>query len=241
MAKEFIQTSTGIIPLDALPIVKDENAISILLKCIVFYATIIILIFIIIYYISENNGVNKSGFYAAKLHDGISSHMVNKTPISVSADSISVFNPNNDSRLENILLIDANDNLIDIDIMYNPNVKIIQKNNGIVYSVDFKKEMQLKELGFISEFDRFIKYVDIKLYLHNDPVWSLGTDLKASRENFIKITEYTYDPEKYNELLESPVSYTIKPSKEEEESIIITNDKILGIKLMEDSEEYINY
>lgn len=225
---EHVKTIFGTIPISALPVVETESQNSMLFKCMVFYSIIAIILLVIFLQTSPKS----------KNIDIPNEINFNKFESHILADSIEVYNPNEQIYLENIILIDTSNNLINIDITQNPHVKIYKKFNGLSYQINLGSAMEIKEIGFISDIDRFIKYVNADMHLQGKKVWSFCGYLEDKRENFLKLSEYLFDFTKPEAIVEKPTSFTPSDQKKE---ILITNDHILGIKLMESSECYVNY
>lgn len=169
---KYVKTQFGAIPIDSLPVVEDEPVQYVLLKCVVFYSIVVLILLLFV-------ASNKNKVIVIKKEKS------DKTTIRL--DSLSVYNPNNPIKLENIILIDTSNNLINIDITQNKFVKIYKKFNGLMYTIDLEQEIEIKEIGFISDINEFITYINVDAYLNGKQTWNFCNHLKNTRENFIKL------------------------------------------------------
>lgn len=234
MNKEYIKTQFGTIPIDYVPVVEPESTKSILTKCTLFYSIIIAILIIMFILVPIQSKPKQVEFSKTN------QYMTNGMDTYITIDAVSVYNPDEPIPLENIVLIDKDNNIINIDITQNKAVKIYKYFKGLMYDIDLGVDMNIMQIGLISDRDYFIKYASIDLLLDGKKVWDFSGYLQNTRENFIQLTEFAFDFTIEEPLL-SRVAATVPNDPIQNKEILLTNEKILGIHLKEQDENYIEY
>lgn len=229
-----IKTQFGYIPIDELPVVGPEPLSHKFSKSMIFFGIIIIIIFIFFY--SSNCKINKQERVKV-----ITESLVDKVRTSISASSIDVYNLKQPIKLENILIITSDNNMLNIDTdlsdddSINKFVRIIRKGNGTLYSIDFGKSLDIKEVVLITPPTQFIPHINIDLYNleknNTTKVWSYSNYLQRRRDNSISITKMM--PSDKTPLIELA---DLDPSQK-----IITNENMMALAITENDEEYVSF
>jgi hypothetical protein len=236
---KFVQTQFGNVHINDLPVVIAEPISYKFGKAVMFF--IVLIIIILIFFYMTNWSMNESENIPAV------EPFTNSYLTSVKADSIRVYNDEQQIVLENIVICTSDGNLFNIGTdnsvggVINKFVKIQPRGNGIMYSIDFDKSFDIKEIILISPPAVFNSHVNIDLYCSEkynmQKVWNYSGYLKDRRDNSIKIAKSTFA---------DTITLADVPMIEREdlcpkEQYIIANENILALRLTEDSEEYVSY
>lgn len=222
----YVRTQFGDIHMDDIPIVTQQTVDSKINTALVFFSIVIILIVLYIYFTDCKPIVHGPELIIV---EGLS----NKVLITQKASSISCTIAD-DTPLENIVLITSDSNVIDIDILKNKFVTIVKHNDIVVYGLDFKKELDIKEIILISsdDPDQYIKHVSIDLVGNTGKVWEYAAFLPYLRENSISISKEVIKP------VEMPIEMLGDAYDSGKKTIMNDN---LAMTLTENDENYVSY
>ena len=217
----YVKTQFGNIHIDDIPIVLHETTGSKFKHALMFFSIIVIII--IIMYMNY-----KPCRYESKNEEIVLKKSSNNILTSVKATMIDVYDID-DIYLENIIIVTTDDNIINIDILRNKYVKTIQNNNETIYSLDFKSELDIKEIIIISDKDHYIDHINIDLINRGEKVWEYSGFLQNRRENSIMISKQIF---KYGQYKSDTLNNTAKTTDEK----VIMNENQLSIVLSESGE-----
>lgn len=227
---DFVKTRLGNIPINDIPIVRSESFGNKFTKSMMFFSIIILILFIFIYLIKWNKS------YKRKVKINLESTFSKQADV-VKMTTIDVYNFKDKIMLENIILITNDNNVINISINTNKFIKISQIDQGLMYSIDLKKEYEIKEIILISNEFNYIKNINIDMFNNltigtGGKVWSYSGILEQKQENSILISKLvaTYSKPDPVELDEDNTNKKI-----------IMNENNLALTLTEDSEHYHSY
>lgn len=232
---QYVKTSVGQIAINDLPVVKNESFTIKFSKSMLFFGIIILIV--LIYYISVNWTCNKIDHTKVVIES-----MCNKIHTSVQSTSMDLYHLDQTIILENVVIITADNNMINIDTSttdddkINPFVKVFQKGSGALYHIDFQTTLDIKEIVLISPPDDFIPRISIDLFgTDSTKVWTYTGNLRDRRDNTIRITKLKMDiskpvPEDIMELAD------LDPNRK-----IVINERELAISLRESGDEYVSH
>lgn len=135
---DYVKTQFGNIHMNNIPVVTQQTVNSKTGSAFIFFSIFIIIIIIFIYFIDFNTNVDKK-------EQIIVESFTNKVATVVRASSINVYDTD-EIFLENIIFVTSDDNIINIDVLTDKFVKIIKKGESIMYTLDFKDELAIKEI-----------------------------------------------------------------------------------------------
>ena len=228
---KYVKTGYGVLPIADIPIVTDEQDVSKLAKAAIFYGIIIIVLIFFIYLSFYADQQNNKGTVTDMLNTSNLRKVFNTEKI----DAIDVYCPFEHIFVENIVLQTADDNIINIDTANNSYVDIYEKKNGLMYSIQFNYEIEIKSITIISDEQRFINHISIDLFNRGKKVWEFNGKLADRRENVVYITQAAV-PIRAKEPLEE---YNIELMSEKAKTVI--NEDALMVQLTEDDEKYMSH
>lgn len=224
---EYVQTQFGNIHISDLPIVIPEPFKHKFGRSAIFFSVIIIILFSIIYlanwYVPHNKPV------CIKIDA-----LTKKIPSVVKADTVMVYNPKTKMRLENILIITADNNLINID-KTNPRFLTSQQMIGSRFMINLGNEYDIKSITLISDIEpcNYIKLVNIDLLKGGSKVWEYCGYLADRRENTIPILTNVFDS--------SDQDIQMLELDEVDNSKLVINETELALQLNENDEKYVSH
>ena len=223
---KYVQTQFGKLPIGEVPLIDKEMVCSKVGKLSFFFVVIIILLLIFIYMVEwyPHHTVKKDVYIKAPFKT-IEDHVI--------ITSLDVYNIDQEILVENIVLITTDNNVINVDTIQNNDLMVIRKQNGLLYTIDFKQELDIKEIIIISNERQFINHININLFNEKKLVWSYCGYLLDRRENTIPITKIFF-PEPV-----APVE--LEEYDENKVNHLVVNEEALALRLTEDSECYVSY
>jgi hypothetical protein len=226
----YVKTQFGNIHINDIPIVVPETFGSKFKIAIIFFSIIVIIILIFMY--------NAEWDEPEEIDSIDIESFTNKILTNVKASSIDIYE-NDDIYLENIVIITTDNNLIDIDVLRNKYVKTMQTDTGTIYSIDFKSELDIKEIILISDENHYINHINVNLFNDGAKVWEYSGFLPGARENSIMISKQIFKPTLWKSNAES---IDVMDTTDASDKKIIMNENQLSVQLSEDgNDKFIAY
>jgi hypothetical protein len=231
----YVKTQFGNIHINDIPVVTQQTTDSKLNSAFMFFGVIVLIIIVFLYVIKWAPNPYKKERVVVK-------GFTDKVATTITATNIDVYDTD-ELYLENIVLVTADDNIIDINVLKNAYVQVIKKDDGILYSLDFKAELEIKEIILISSEDpaKYISHINIDLYNYGNKsdinpsakVWEYSAFLPNLRENSILISKQVFKPSDWHVQTLSTGGSTTEKN--------IRNERELSLTLTENSECYTSY
>lgn len=229
----YVKTQFGNIHINDIPLVVPESTNSKFRSSFIFFSIFIIATIIFLYVIEWAPNPHKKERIVIE-------GFTNKILTTVKASSIDVYS--DELYLENIVLITADNNVINIDVLKDKYVTMTKNGDDTIYSLDFKAELKIKEIILISDDDpdKYIKHVNIDLHnrmqVRDDlgsKVWEYSAFLPNLRENSILISKQVFKATDWADDTLGSADDTTKK--------IIMNETQLALTLTESDETYSSY
>lgn len=231
----YVKTQFGNIHINDLPLVVPQTTNSKFKTALLFFSIIVVILIIFLYVIRWSpDPQRKEKVVVESFTDRVAS--------SVKASAIDVYD-DEEIHLENIVLITTDNNIIDINVFTNKYIKIVKKDAGVMYTLDFTDEIEIKEILLISDADpeNYIKHVNIDLHNYlaitdvhaGSKVWEYSGFLPNLRENSLLISKQVFKASDWHVATLSDAPNTTQK--------IIANERELSLILTEETETYTGY
>jgi hypothetical protein len=240
--KTWIDTEYGKIHINDIPLVETESDRDKLLKCIIFFAFVIVVIILVLYLASRAQP--KEGFLSdsESSESDYSDLLMRDVTGSMRATSVKLFNLHKRLPLKNVVIITTDGNVINYnmwDKRSDPkskyNVRDYMYGDTQVYLVNFRGELDIHMIYLISHADQYIEHINVDLLYGDVPVWHYSGKLNPEQFNKIAVTNYQVNPSiRQSVPVFQPLEITDLPEKK-----LVINEGSLAIQISERDERYV--